>query len=212
MTLFPVDPWLTGCHTLAAGVDLGSRSEDVRFSLSSTSFGSVVQSGQMPSSMTRGSASGPDLWRQLRPVSFQIHRPLDACSVTWVPSKLNPMSGLARLCSRTCWANHMTGVAWAIHSRSPSRRNRTSPDGCGGAPTVCVVALIVGIRCPTGHGSFCSGIGRQSRATCHRVVTRHTESADMPWHALNPYLEARDLAAMPGDAKTACLADCKSVG
>jgi hypothetical protein len=40
------------------------------------------QSGQMPSSMTRGSVPSPELRHQLRPVSFQIHRPLDACSVT----------------------------------------------------------------------------------------------------------------------------------
>jgi hypothetical protein len=33
-------------------------------------------------------------------------------------------------------ANHMTDAAWSTHSRSPSRRNRTSPDGFG-APTAC---------------------------------------------------------------------------
>jgi hypothetical protein len=43
---------------------------------------SDLQSGQMPSTMTRDSAPGPLLWHRLRPVSFQIHRPLDAWRVT----------------------------------------------------------------------------------------------------------------------------------
>src|ERR1700730_3114345 len=36
------------------------------------------QSGQTPSTIKRGSVPGPELRHQLRPVSFQIHRPLDA--------------------------------------------------------------------------------------------------------------------------------------
>jgi hypothetical protein len=43
---------------------------------------SDLQSGQMPSTMTRDSAPGPLLWHRLRPVSFQIHRPLDAWRIT----------------------------------------------------------------------------------------------------------------------------------